>query len=183
MERKRVSDTWERGSPYEQYVGRWSRQVAPAFLAWLDLPAGLRWVDVGCGTGALAEAIASGSAPRSVTGFEPSEGFLEQARERLVKLAAEHRCDRGDVERAGRGDNQEHREHMRRSPDHLVAHARDPVAVVLHVQGGAEAGGNQCTERGEQGKEPDAATFYFLVVNVCHSGSVVLRCPDNGRRC
>lgn len=87
----RPPDSWERGSPYEQYVGRWSRQVAPAFLAWLDLPAGLRWVDVGCGTGALAEAIAAGLAPRSVTGFEPSEGFLEQARQRLGARAQLHR--------------------------------------------------------------------------------------------
>lgn len=87
----RPPDSWERGSPYEQYVGRWSRQVAPAFLAWLALPAGLRWVDVGSGTGALTEAIASGSTPRSVTGFEPSEGFLEQARERLGVRAQLHR--------------------------------------------------------------------------------------------
>ena len=47
---KQVSDTWERGNPYEQYVGRWSRRVAPLFLSWLGLPAGLRWLDVGCGT-------------------------------------------------------------------------------------------------------------------------------------
>ena len=31
-----VSDTWERGSAYERYIGRWSRSVAPRFLAWLD---------------------------------------------------------------------------------------------------------------------------------------------------
>lgn len=89
----RPSDTWERGSPYEQYVGRWSRQVAPAFLAWLDLPPGLRWLDVGCGTGALAEAILARCEPHSVTGVEPSEGFLAQARERLgdrVRLQAGH---------------------------------------------------------------------------------------------
>lgn len=29
---KHVSDTWERGNPYERYVGRWSRQVATRFL-------------------------------------------------------------------------------------------------------------------------------------------------------
>ena len=33
MDRKRLPDTWERGSPYEQYVGRSSRQVAPRFLS------------------------------------------------------------------------------------------------------------------------------------------------------
>lgn len=52
MDHKYVSDTWERGNPYEQYVGRWSRQVAPPFLSWLNVPAGRRWLDVGCGTGA-----------------------------------------------------------------------------------------------------------------------------------
>ncbi len=40
MDHKQVSDTWERGSPYEQYVGRWSRRVAPLFLSWLSIPAG-----------------------------------------------------------------------------------------------------------------------------------------------
>ena len=35
MGQKQVSDAWERGSPYEQYVGRWCRRVAPLFLSWL----------------------------------------------------------------------------------------------------------------------------------------------------
>jgi SAM-dependent methyltransferase len=74
-----VADTWERGSPYERYIGRWSRKAAPAFLDWLDLPAGRTWVDVGCGTGALCAAILAQCAPRSVAGIEPSEGFLKLA--------------------------------------------------------------------------------------------------------
>ena len=45
MAEQRLSDTWVSGSPYERYVGRWSRQVAPRFLAWLQLPAGLRWLE------------------------------------------------------------------------------------------------------------------------------------------
>ena len=53
-----VSDTWARGNPYEQYIGRWSRRMAPLFLAWLDPPADQRWLDVGCGTGVLAIAAA-----------------------------------------------------------------------------------------------------------------------------
>lgn len=42
MAERLVSDTWQQGSPYENYVGRWSRRVAPLFLAWLDMPAGRR---------------------------------------------------------------------------------------------------------------------------------------------
>ena len=79
-----ISDTWERGDPYEQYVGRWSRRVAPQFLLWLNIPAGRRWLDVGCGTGALSAAILDHCAPVSVIGVEPSEGFLEQAKAQLA---------------------------------------------------------------------------------------------------
>lgn len=88
-----LSDTWERGNPYERYVGRWSRQVAPRFLAWLALPPGLRWLDVGCGTGALSAAILGGCAPSTVFGVEPSEGFLATAAEDLAGRATLHRGD------------------------------------------------------------------------------------------
>lgn len=62
----KVSDTWERGDPYERYVGRWSRLVAPQFLDWLNVGAGRRWLDVGCGTGALAAAILERCAPAAL---------------------------------------------------------------------------------------------------------------------
>jgi SAM-dependent methyltransferase len=73
------SDTWEQGNSYERYIGRWSRQVAPEFLSWLGLPAGLDWLDVGSGTGALCGAILDRCQPNSVTGVEPSAGFRETA--------------------------------------------------------------------------------------------------------
>ncbi|MFI5373425.1 MAG: class I SAM-dependent methyltransferase [Candidatus Rokuibacteriota bacterium] len=85
-----VSDTWESGDPYEQYVGRWSRRVAPAFLSWLAIPAGRRWLDVGCGTGALSAAILDHCAPSSLTAIEPSAGFLETARRHLASRAVLH---------------------------------------------------------------------------------------------
>jgi SAM-dependent methyltransferase len=83
MEAQRVSDTWEQGSPYERYVGRWSRQVAPAFLAWLGIAPGRKWLDVGCGTGALSAAILDRCQPSSVEGVEPSDGFLATAAQNL----------------------------------------------------------------------------------------------------
>lgn len=90
MDSKQVSDTWERGSPYEQYVGRWSRRVAPLFISWLGIPAGRRWLDVGCGTGALCAVIVDSGSPSSVAGVEPSEGFLKAARENLSDRVALH---------------------------------------------------------------------------------------------
>ena len=87
---KSVSDTWERGDPYERYVGRWSRRVAPQFLSWLDLPARLRWLDVGCGTGALSAAILDRASPASVAAVEPSPGFREVAARNLAGRAEVH---------------------------------------------------------------------------------------------
>lgn len=87
MKASRPCDAWEQGSPYEAYIGRWSRQIAPKFLAWLDPRPGLRWIDVGCGTGALSAAILARHAPASVVGIDPSEGFLALAREQLGERA------------------------------------------------------------------------------------------------
>jgi SAM-dependent methyltransferase len=91
MDHRQVSDTWESGAPYEQYVGRWSRRVAPLFLSWLNIPAGRKWLDVGCGAGALCAAIVDHCSPSSVVGVEPSEGFLKTARGRLAGRAEFHR--------------------------------------------------------------------------------------------
>ena len=72
---------WSSGEIYESYVGRWSRLVAPEFIGWLDQPPGLRWLDVGCGTGALTSAILRTADPASVLGIDPSEGFIGDARQ------------------------------------------------------------------------------------------------------
>ena len=76
-------DNWAAGNLYEPYVGRWSRLVASDFLQWLRLPAQLDWLDVGCGTGALTEAIFEQMQPRGVTGIDPSPGFLDYAKARV----------------------------------------------------------------------------------------------------
>lgn len=76
-------DVFHVGAAYESYVGRWSRAVAVAFIDWLALPAQRRWLDVGCGTGALTEIILARAAPLGVAGIDSSEGFLAHARRHL----------------------------------------------------------------------------------------------------
>jgi SAM-dependent methyltransferase len=83
-----AKERWASGDLYEPYVGRWSRLVARDFLAWLDSPAGLDWLDVGCGTGALAEAVAENCAPGRLAGIDPSADFLDFARRRLSHAGA-----------------------------------------------------------------------------------------------
>ena len=82
---------WADGAAYERYVGRWSRPVATAFVRWLDVPAGKRWLDVGCGTGALTRTLLDEADPAAVLGVDPSDGFLEQARAQVTDPRAEFR--------------------------------------------------------------------------------------------
>ena len=90
-----MSDPWLQGDGYEPYVGRWSRRVAPEFVDWLAIPPGRRWMDVGCGTGALTSTILERCAPASVVGVEPSDGFRSWAVEHVLDPRA--RFVRGDA--------------------------------------------------------------------------------------
>jgi SAM-dependent methyltransferase len=73
-------DTWERGDAYERLMGRWSRQVGRAFLSWLRADDGGRWLDVGCGTGALTGMAIEIANPSEIVGVDPSAGFIDAAR-------------------------------------------------------------------------------------------------------
>jgi SAM-dependent methyltransferase len=75
-----IRDRWAAGSTYEEFMGRWSRQLAPRFVSWLQIPGSVHWLDVGCGTGALANAICSHASPASVLGCDPAEPLIEYAR-------------------------------------------------------------------------------------------------------
>jgi SAM-dependent methyltransferase len=77
------ADVWASGDAYEPYVGRWSRLVAREFLTWLAAAPGARWLDVGCGTGALIEEILSATAPTHVQGVDPSFPYVLFARSRV----------------------------------------------------------------------------------------------------
>ncbi|MEV4260624.1 class I SAM-dependent methyltransferase [Kribbella sp. NPDC049584] len=74
---------WSSGGIYESYVGRWSRLVATEFIDWIEQPAGLSWLDVGCGTGALTSTILRTADPAAVLGVDPSEGFIDYARQSI----------------------------------------------------------------------------------------------------
>ena len=85
------------GEAYERLMGRWSRAVGKVFLDWLDIPKGLRWLDVGCGNGAFTEELIARCAPATVMGIDPSEEQLAYARTRPGVKTAEFRV--GDAEK------------------------------------------------------------------------------------
>ena len=76
------------GAAYERMMGTWSRLAGDVFLDWLAPPAGLRWIDVGCGNGAFTERIVERCAPAEVHGIDPSAGQLAFARTRPASRLA-----------------------------------------------------------------------------------------------
>jgi SAM-dependent methyltransferase len=84
------------GEAYERLMGRWSQHVGSQFLDWLDLPNGLRCLDVGCGNGAFTEVLAARVAPSELVGIDPSNGQLAYARIRSGARLAQFRV--GDAQ-------------------------------------------------------------------------------------
>jgi SAM-dependent methyltransferase len=72
------------GEAYEPLTGRWSRLVAPRFLEWIDAGGNGRWLDVGCGTGALIQAILDAESPKEVVGVDPSSAYIAYARRQIA---------------------------------------------------------------------------------------------------
>ena len=73
---------FEDGAAYEQAMGVWSRLAGEVFLDWLAPTPGLRWADIGCGSGAFTELLVRRCAPAETQGLDPSEGQLSYARVR-----------------------------------------------------------------------------------------------------
>lgn len=78
------------GDAYDRGTGRWSRLLAQQFVPWLGVPRDARWLDVACGTGALAGTIMDLAWPGAVTGVDRSAAYLEQARRRVAGAVFEH---------------------------------------------------------------------------------------------
>ncbi len=58
---------------YDVAMGRWSRVAGGIFLDWLSVPDGLRWLDVGCGTGSFTELVLDGARPGTISAIDLSE--------------------------------------------------------------------------------------------------------------
>jgi SAM-dependent methyltransferase len=65
--------------------------VAREFLAWLAIPSGQTWGDIGCGTGALVQGMLATAEPQAIFAIDKSKGFIATARsaipDQLVRFA------------------------------------------------------------------------------------------------
>jgi ubiquinone/menaquinone biosynthesis C-methylase UbiE len=80
---KSVEDGWGSATAYEHFMGRWSRQIALEFLRWIEPQSGLRWLELGCGTGALTEIILDDADPASILALDPSAALVHIADGRI----------------------------------------------------------------------------------------------------
>lgn len=79
------------GAAYEQFMGRWSRAVGTIFLDWLAPPAGARWLEVGCGTGAFTELVLDRCSPAGVIAIDPAVAQIAAARSKPIARRADFR--------------------------------------------------------------------------------------------
>lgn len=61
---------------YEKLMGRFGNMLADAFLGFTGHPAGQTILDVGCGTGALAFALAGRGDQAANIGIDPAEPYV-----------------------------------------------------------------------------------------------------------
>jgi SAM-dependent methyltransferase len=76
---------WTNGVSYENYTGRWSRLIADKFIDWLNVKQARmeRCIDMGCGTGALSEALLANEACTSLMSLDRSTAFISFAKQRI----------------------------------------------------------------------------------------------------
>ncbi|HEV2855181.1 MAG TPA: class I SAM-dependent methyltransferase [Thermoanaerobaculia bacterium] len=79
-----LDDRWEDAAAYDRFMGRWSRQLASRFLAWLEMKPGAHWLEIGCGTGSLTRAILEEARPQSVTACDTAKDFVNYCAENLL---------------------------------------------------------------------------------------------------
>jgi SAM-dependent methyltransferase len=90
-----VVDSWNEAAAYEPFVGRWSRPIAHDFVAWLEVRRELKWLDVGCGTGALCQSILEYADPAELVGIDRSSDYVAFAATRSSDARA--RFEVGDA--------------------------------------------------------------------------------------
>lgn len=68
------------GSGYELQMGRWSRRLAPKFIAFANIGNVDRVLDVGCGTGSLTSTLAANPGIGGINGIDFSAEYIEFAK-------------------------------------------------------------------------------------------------------
>ena len=74
---------------YDRFIGRYSVLLAPQLASFAGIAGSQRVLDVGCGPGALTTELVRRLGSSAVTAVDPSERFVDAARERLPGVTVE----------------------------------------------------------------------------------------------
>jgi ubiquinone/menaquinone biosynthesis C-methylase UbiE len=71
--------------------------MARQFLAWLNMPANRRWLDVGCGSGTLSKIITADYQPEQAVALDSSPDFIAYARRSLPHPAVQFKVGNAEA--------------------------------------------------------------------------------------
>ena len=71
------------GEAYDRFMGRYSQPLAVGFADLLEVTAGQRALDVGCGPGAFTAPLVDRLGADQVSAIDPSAPFVETCRARF----------------------------------------------------------------------------------------------------
>ncbi len=78
-----ASQSFGDAASYDRFMGRWSRMLAPAFVEFASPETAETALDIGCGTGALVDALAVRLPGCRITGIDLSTSLVDWCRERF----------------------------------------------------------------------------------------------------
>jgi len=85
-----VSQFFTSTNSYDRFMGQFSGRLGPLFADFAGVEASGRALDVGCGPGALTVELAARLGAVNVAGIDPSETFVQAARERNPEVDVRH---------------------------------------------------------------------------------------------
>ena len=91
------------GDGYELQMGRFARVLAPKFLDFVSVQDGGRFLDAGCGTGALSAEVLNRGQSTEVVGVDISAAYVEHACQTITGPRA--RFEEGDLTNLRFADN------------------------------------------------------------------------------
>jgi len=127
------------GEAYQRMMGQWSRVAGEVFLDWLDLPRGLHWADIGCGTGAFTQLLVDRCAPREVSAVDPSADQIAFARTTPAAKTVDFRV--GDAQALPFGD----REFDAAGMALVITFIADPAKALAEMKRVVKPGGTIAT--------------------------------------
>jgi ubiquinone/menaquinone biosynthesis C-methylase UbiE len=86
-----IAPRFDDATAYDRFIGRCGQAAGAVFLDWIAPPSGVRWLDVGCGTGLFTELILDRCAPCEVVAVDAAQAQIDHARRKPLARQVDFR--------------------------------------------------------------------------------------------